>query len=54
MIPLLLRSVDNRHKDGRLIDALQDEIAALRAEVRRLRETLRRLQARAIVTEEVR
>ena len=52
MISIVLRTTDNRHQDA--LDAAQDEIAALRAEVRRLRETLRRLQARAIVTEEVR
>lgn len=38
MIPLILRSVDNRAKDGKLIDAMQDEIAALRRENKRLRE----------------
>ena len=52
MIPMLLRDVDNRHKDA--LDAAQDEIAALRAELRRLREIVRRYRMEAIVTEEAR
>jgi hypothetical protein len=41
MTPSVCREVDNRHKDGKFVNALQDEITALRNEVKRLREIIR-------------
>ena len=38
------REVDNRARDGKLIDGLQDEIKVLRAELRRLREWVTHLE----------
>jgi hypothetical protein len=43
----VFREVDNRHKDGKLIDGLQDEIAVLRAELRRLRAWITHLEGQA-------
>lgn len=51
MIPLILRSVDNRHRDGKFIDAMQDEITALRRENKRMKEQLRRLQSDKLLVE---
>jgi hypothetical protein len=51
MIPLQLGGVDNRHKDGKFVDALQDEITALRREVKRLQEIVRSYQTDALIVE---
>lgn len=40
----VFREVDNRARDGKLIDGLQDEIKILRAELRRLREWITHLE----------
>jgi hypothetical protein len=48
MVPMVLRSVDNRIKNGKFVDDLQDEVAALRREVKRLREENYRLEMAAI------
>ena len=40
----VFREVDNRARDGKLIDGLQDEIKILRAELRRLRAWITHLE----------
>lgn len=42
----VFREVDNRAKDGRLIDALQTEIAVLRRECKRLQGVVQEQEAR--------
>jgi hypothetical protein len=54
MIPMRLGGVDNRHKDGKFVDALQDEITVLRREVMRLREIIRGYQSDALIVEATR
>jgi hypothetical protein len=41
----VFREVDNRARDGKLIDSLQWEITALRTELRRLRTWITHLEA---------
>lgn len=47
----VFREVDNRARDGKLIDSMQYEIAALRGELRRLREQIRAFEERAMWAE---
>ena len=42
----VFREVDNRARDGKLVDNLQDEIRVLREELRRLRAWITEQQAR--------